>query len=228
MNTYKIDNQNPRLTNPNQFPYSINNIKKTLTISPGQKYDMAVKHLNEGLNASKSIYSDNNFPLYNNTLSNLPVNMGSKSNIKKRPILNSQKSQRNKKTTPMNQRAKNLNKEITKDMVDIRINAKEGFDAAYMNNNFIILNTNLTEDLIDEGVVRELISKVQQLRKTKNFEITDRINLYYDSTELKKVVDKFLDMLKSETLSVEVSEKSLSTEELDLNGIKAKIDVEKR
>ena len=116
MNTYKIDNQNPRLTNPNQFPYSINNIKKTLTISPGQKYDMAVKHLNEGLNASKSIYSDNNFPLYNNTLSNLPVNMGSKSNIKKRPILNSQKSQRNKKTTPMNKRAKNLNKEITKDI----------------------------------------------------------------------------------------------------------------
>ena len=119
-------------------------------------------------------------------------------------------------------------KEITKEMVDIRINAKEGFDAAYMNNNFIILNTNLTEDLIDEGVVRELISKVQQLRKTKNFEITDRINLYYDSAELKKVVDKFLDMLKSETLSVEVSEKSLFTEELDLNGIKAKIDVEKR
>jgi isoleucyl-tRNA synthetase len=78
-------------------------------------------------------------------------------------------------------------------MVDIRINAKEGFDAAYMNNNFIILNTNLTDDLIDEGVVRELISKVQQLRKTKNFEITDRINLYYDSKELKKVVDKFLD-----------------------------------
>ena len=41
-------------------------------------------------------------------------------------------------------------------------------------------------------------------------------------------VDKFLDMLKSETLSVEVKEKKLNTEELDLNGIKAKIDVEKR
>ena len=119
-------------------------------------------------------------------------------------------------------------KEITKEMVDIRINAKEGFDAAYLNNNFIILNTNLTEDLISEGVVRELISKVQQLRKTKDFEITDRINLFYDSKELKPIVDKFTDMLKSETLSVEVKEKSLNTEEIDLNGIKAKIDVEKR
>ena len=116
MNTYKIDNQNQRVTYPNQFPHSINNIKKTLKISPGQNYDMAVRHLYEGLIASKSIYSDNNFPLYSNTLSNIPVNMGSKSTIKKRPILNSQKSQRNKKTTPINTRVKNLNIELNKDI----------------------------------------------------------------------------------------------------------------
>ena len=119
-------------------------------------------------------------------------------------------------------------KEITKEMVDIRISAKEGFDAAYQNNNFIILNTKLTEELISEGVIRELISKVQQLRKTKNFEITDRINLFYDSKELTPIIKAFEDELKKETLSLEVKEKSLNTEELDLNGIKAKIDVEKR
>ena len=118
--------------------------------------------------------------------------------------------------------------DITKEMVDIRINAKEGFDAAYMNNNFIILNTNLTEELINEGIVRELISKVQQLRKTKDFEITDRINLFYDSDELEDVIKDFLEVLKAETLSIEVSKKKLNTEEIDLNGIKAKIDVEKR
>ncbi len=118
--------------------------------------------------------------------------------------------------------------DITKEMVDIRINAKEGFDAAYMNNNFIILNTNLTEELINEGIVRELISKVQQLRKTKDFEITDRINLFYDSDELDNVIKDFLEVLKAETLSIEVSKKKLNTEEIDLNGIKTKIDVEKR
>jgi len=96
-----------------------------------------------------------------------------------------------------------------------------------MNNNFVILNTNLTEELIHEGVIRELISKVQQLRKTKNFEITDRINLYYDSKELTQIIKEFEKELKKETLSIEVKEKSLSTEEIDLNGIKAKIDVEK-
>ena len=96
-------------------------------------------------------------------------------------------------------------KDITKEMVDIRINAKDGFDAAYMNNNFIVLNTNLTEELINEGVVRELISKVQQLRKTKDFEITDRINLYYEKNEqFEKSIKEYIEMIKNETLSIMV------------------------
>ena len=70
---------------------------------------------------------------------------------------------------------------VTHEMVDIRINAKDGFDAAYANNNFVVLNTTLTDDLIDEGIVRELISKVQNLRKTKDFNIVDRINIYIGS-----------------------------------------------
>ena len=60
--------------------------------------------------------------------------------------------------------------EITHDMVDIRTNSKEGFDVATDSNNFIILNTDLTDDLINEGIARELVSKVQNLRKTKEFE----------------------------------------------------------
>jgi isoleucyl-tRNA synthetase len=116
---------------------------------------------------------------------------------------------------------------VTQEMVDIRINAKEGFDAAYMNNNFIILNTNLTPELINEGVVRELISKVQQLRKTKDFDIVDRINLFYEGNEeFKEVVTEFEDLIKQETLSKKIEEKKLSTEELDLNGMTVKIDIE--
>ena len=37
------------------------------------------------------------------------------------------------------------------------------------NNNFIILNTTLTEELLEEGIARELVSKIQQLRKEKDF-----------------------------------------------------------
>ena len=46
-------------------------------------------------------------------------------------------------------------------MVDIRVESKEGFNASYEGNNFIVLNTTLTKELINEGIARELISKVQ-------------------------------------------------------------------
>ena len=120
------------------------------------------------------------------------------------------------------------NVSITKEMVEIRINAKEGFDAAYENNNFIILNTNLTDELIDEGIVRELISKVQNLRKTKDFNIMDRINIYYSSeTNLEERLSKYLDFIKKETLCDKlINEKK--GELFNLNGIDTYLDVERK
>ena len=120
------------------------------------------------------------------------------------------------------------NMSITPDMVDIRINAKEGFDAAYMGNDFIILNTNLTEDLIHEGIVRELISKVQQLRKTRNYNVIDRITLYYDSDEeVDKCIEEFKDYIMKETLSNDIVKESGLVEEIDLNGHKCFIDIKR-
>ena len=116
--------------------------------------------------------------------------------------------------------------EITSDMVDIRVNSKEGYDAAYLNDNFIILNTSLTDELIMEGVARELVSKVQNLRKDKDFDIADRINLYYDG-DIDNVVDKYKEYIKKETLSIEIIKKNLDAEVLDLNGHEVKIDVER-
>ena len=118
--------------------------------------------------------------------------------------------------------------DVTEDMVDIRVSAKEGYDAKKEGSNFIILNTNLTEDLINEGITRELISKVQNLRKVKDFDVADRITLYYDATDkFDKIVKDFEDMIKEETLSINIVKKSGLTEEFDLNGINVKLDVEK-
>ena len=120
------------------------------------------------------------------------------------------------------------NMSITPEMVDIRINAKEGFDAAYMGNDFIILNTNLTEDLIHEGIVRELISKVQQLRKTRDYNVVDRITLYYDSDEeVDKCILEFQDYIMKETLSNNIEKAKDLTEEIDLNGHKCFIDIKR-
>jgi isoleucyl-tRNA synthetase len=119
------------------------------------------------------------------------------------------------------------NVSVTHEMVDIRINAKEGFDAAYANNNFIVLNTTLTEDLIDEGIVRELISKVQNLRKTKDFNIVDRINIYISSDEdIITRLSNYIDYIKKETLCVNIINEKRG-DEYNLNGINANLDVER-
>ena len=118
--------------------------------------------------------------------------------------------------------------DITEEMVDIRISAKEGYDAQKDANNFIILNTTLTSDLVNEGIARELISKVQNLRKQKDFDVADRIKLYYEADDaFDKVIDSFEDMIKKETLSVELIKKNDLTLEFDLNGLNVKLDVER-
>lgn len=73
--------------------------------------------------------------------------------------------------------------DITSDMVDVKIDAKEGFAVAMENNIFIILDTTLTSELISEGLAREVISKVQQLRKQKDFEMMDNIVITLDGDD---------------------------------------------
>lgn len=118
---------------------------------------------------------------------------------------------------------------ITPEMVEIRLSAKEGFNASYENNHFVVLNTQMDEALQQEGLVRELISKVQNLRKSKDFDIADRITLYYAGDDkLETAIMAFQDMIKEETLSVEIVEKKDLKEEsiCTLNGMTCKLDVE--
>ena len=118
--------------------------------------------------------------------------------------------------------------DVTSEMVDIRVSSKEGYNAQKENNNFIILNTTLTEDLLNEGIARELISKVQNLRKQKDFDVADRIKLYYEPNEkFEDVLSSYGEMIKDETLSVELIKKENLNNEFDLNDLLVKVDVEK-
>ena len=109
--------------------------------------------------------------------------------------------------------------EISPDMADIRISAKEGFDVAMENNNFIILNTELTNELIEEGIAREFISKIQNMRKTKDYNIVDRITIYYSGdTEVVNTVNSLKEFIMKETLATDIVEKSGLEESFDLNG----------
>jgi len=116
---------------------------------------------------------------------------------------------------------------ITKNMFEIKISSKEGFNVGVIDNLFIILNTTLTDDLIMEGHAREFVSKIQNLRKTEDYDISDRINIYYNSNELKNVIDKFSDYIKNETLAINILEKDITSNELSVNGIKVFVEIEK-
>ena len=85
------------------------------------------------------------------------------------------------------------------------------------NNLFTILDTTLTEELISEGLVREFISKIQQLRKQHNFEMMDRIVIEIDADEevMKTVMDS-KDYIMKETLADTIDVKD-NLEIFDIN-----------
>ena len=127
-------------------------------------------------------------------------------------------------TITLNDTNYNLNKE----MLDIRVNSKEGYNSGVINNSFIILNTTLTDDLINEGIARELISKVQNLRKVKDFNITDRIYIYYYADiNLIEKLDKYIDFIKKETLSNSLIFEKTTDDITNLNGIDVYLDVKR-
>ena len=118
--------------------------------------------------------------------------------------------------------------DIYSDMVDIRIEAKAGFDALMENNNFIILNTHLTKDLINEGIAREIISKVQSLRKMANLELTDRISINYRaSKKIEEALKAFEETIKQETLATSIQESTSDGEEFLIDSEKIYIDIKK-
>lgn len=117
---------------------------------------------------------------------------------------------------------------ITEDLIDIKINAKEGFNVATENNNFIILNTTLTEELLNEGLAREFVSKIQQLRKTENFDVEDRINIYIDAN--KDFINQLMtnmEYIKSETLCLNFKEDKKASTKLTINEYEILVTLER-
>ena len=119
--------------------------------------------------------------------------------------------------------------EILKEYVDVKVSAKEGFDVTMENNLFVILDTTLTDELLDEGFAREVISKIQQMRKSADFDVLDEIKIKCAYSErLRKAVENYKDFIMNETLGVELTfVDNLETEEVDFNGEVGKLFVER-
>lgn len=118
--------------------------------------------------------------------------------------------------------------EILEDYVLITVEGKEGFDVSSENNVFIILDTHLTDELIREGYVREIISKVQQLRKQLGLDVLDHIKVSINGEDvIKESLQDSLDHFKSEVLAdnLEFTEKDIET--YNINGKDTGIELEK-
>jgi isoleucyl-tRNA synthetase len=117
--------------------------------------------------------------------------------------------------------------QITQDMVEVKVSAKEGFTAALENGICVILDTKVSQELVSEGLARELISKVQQMRKQKDFQMMDRIHIYVEADqEVNQSIADYEDYIKKETLADLIVEKS-GLASFDLNGHATGIDVER-
>ncbi len=119
--------------------------------------------------------------------------------------------------------------QITLDMVDIKISSKSGFDVGMENNNFIILNTNLTPDLIEEGIAREFVSKIQNLRKELDFEIDNRIDIKFNADEkITKALLNNKSYIQNETLAISfTSSKEELENKIDINNNIVEVEIKK-
>ena len=104
---------------------------------------------------------------------------------------------------PVRVEAAGIGIDILPDEVEVRMQAREGFSVASEGAYLAALVTTLTPELINEGLAREFVRRVQEARKQADFEISDRIKIFFSSSDnLWKATDQFGDYIKDETLAV--------------------------
>ena len=98
-------------------------------------------------------------------------------------------------------------KSVIFDLDDFDISSKdiEGWLVANEANITVALDITIDQKLMDEGIAREIVSKIQTLRKSKGFEVTDRISLCFKGdSEIYKSIGNNIEYIKSETLANEI------------------------
>ena len=94
---------------------------------------------------------------------------------------------------------------LEKDDLLIETAQKEGYVSESDYGVTVVLDTNMTPELIEEGFVREIISKVQTMRKDSDFEVTDHIRVYQDGNDrIRSIMMKNAEQIKSEVLADEI------------------------
>ncbi|MBE5934798.1 MAG: isoleucine--tRNA ligase [Lachnospiraceae bacterium] len=121
--------------------------------------------------------------------------------------------------------------ELTKEDLLIEMTQKEGFVSADDRGITVVLDINLTEELIEEGFVREVISKIQTMRKDAGFEVMDKIIIYAEGNDkIEKIITNNGEFIKVEVLAddIVIGKTSGSIKEWTLNGETVTLGVQKK
>ncbi len=118
---------------------------------------------------------------------------------------------------------------LTKEDLLIEMTKKEGFESLSDKGVTVVIDKNLTPELIEEGNVREIISKIQTMRKDSGFEVMDRIRVAFSgNAAILDIANRNAGEICDETLADEVTEGTLEfSKEWNINGEKVTLSVEK-
>ena len=94
--------------------------------------------------------------------------------------------------------------DLDRDDLQVRLQAKPGWAAAQGKTCVVVLATEISPELVTEGVAREIVHSIQTVRKDKNCEYTERIEvgIVTESAEIQRAVEQFSDYIRGETLAI--------------------------
>ncbi len=121
--------------------------------------------------------------------------------------------------------------ELSEEDLLITMTQKEGYVTENDADMTVVLDTNLTEELLEEGFVRELISKIQTMRKEADFEVMDQIKVFYQGAEkVGHIFAENCDTIKKEVLATEITagDQGEYNKEWNINGEKVTLGVSKQ
>ena len=120
--------------------------------------------------------------------------------------------------------------ELTKDDLLIEIAQTEGFESGNDGDITVVLDTNLTPELVEKGFMREIISKIQTMRKEAGFEVMDKITVYSDGNDkIAELISKNEDTVKNDVLATEIVTGKIDgySKEWNINGENVTFGVKK-
>ncbi|MBR4111266.1 MAG: isoleucine--tRNA ligase [Clostridia bacterium] len=114
--------------------------------------------------------------------------------------------------------------ELLEEDLLVETTKSEKYVSSQENGVTVVLDIELTPELIEEGYVREYISKIQNLRKDSGFEVQNHIEMYYEGNDkLATIIENNKAQIADETLSDKIESKENDGTELDINGEKIKV-----